>query len=698
MLSPKNLKSFKKGLIFSLFDKKRKKSLLKTNKLKNNYKSLSDNEEIPKDSTSFSFSFSNKLDKLDKNIEPYQTIIMDKNIKNNKIKEQINNNLDYSKIILQNYGDMEDEKIKLKNILNDLISWGNKNNKMKNNTKDNNSPSNINAINNRIKKIKFNKSELISFIKNNIEDNNNKDTTNIFKNETKKNLLKLKFSVFDNDFTTNKYKDQEQKIEKDIINNNRKIEEANIILEKNNYKLFQKEQKQNELKERESLMFIYKKLVMNKLKKKKYLELLDDTYRLLEKARIEYQLSVDILNKRLKSTQNYYIAFINIFKGKIIKLNERKIKRRKSNDNIENVEKENNNSEKRDFSPDINKIKNRYSIIGYEEKLKKYREYLSIIDDINNEINKYDKKFNSIQNDLNNILNKTSQKIEEINKETNQIKIIYKELNHKQTKYYLNILKKGIDTRMEGLSWVVKRLIELNVPIDSTIFPGFLDQEQIDYIIQISKYGYEITQLKIILDNLRERNTELSEKERNQNNSYLGYRNDKNISFSNISKSSKKDRDKKKENYNNESEELDNKLMIYFKKSKDLLSKYSKIINNETKNFEIENNIVNLMLKNVKNKLGLYARDDSFNMNDKRDIKSNIFKFILSNDKQKEYFHDVFILIERIKKLNNLIKESKKEELLIFGEKFKFADLKEETTKTFYWQVFNALFGNTFFK
>ena len=135
-----------------------------------------------------------------------------------------------------------------------------------------------------------------------------------------------------------------------------------------------------------------------------------------------------------------------------------------------------------------------------------------------------------------------------------------------------------------------------------------------------------------------------------------------------------------------------------YRQSKALLSNYSKIINNENIKMEIENNIINLMLKNLKNQMGLLARDNSFDIKDKKDIKNNIFKFILSNDNQKEYFHDVFILIERIRKLNNLIKDLQNEELLIFGEKFKFVDLKDETTKTFYGQVFNALFGNTVFK
>ena len=38
--------------------------------------------------------------------------------------------------------------------------------------------------------------------------------------------------------------------------------------------------------------------------------MLDQTYRLLDKARTEYSLSVDILKERIKSVQKFYNAFI----------------------------------------------------------------------------------------------------------------------------------------------------------------------------------------------------------------------------------------------------------------------------------------------------------------------------------------------------------------------------------------------------
>ena len=175
----------------------------------------------------------------------------------------------------------------------------------------------------------------------------------------KKKILNLKFSVFDKYFNSNNYKEQEKRIEEFLKIKNKNIDYSKLLKEKDdNKKLYDKDQRKNELKEIESIMYIDKKFELNKLKIKKYLELLDSIYRLLEKGRIEYQLTEDILNKRKKSVQNYYMAFINIFKGKIIKLNERQIKRRKSLNNKEIEEyKKNYNIVKRDFSPDINKLR-----------------------------------------------------------------------------------------------------------------------------------------------------------------------------------------------------------------------------------------------------------------------------------------------------------------------------------------------------
>ena len=425
-------------------------------------------------------------------------------------------------------------------------------------------------------------------------------------------------------------------------------------------------------------MNIYKKLVLIKLKKKKYQELIDETLRLLEKARIEYNLSIDLLNKRKKSVQKYYIAYIKIFQ----QIKEKKIIRRKTVTYLGNLEK--NEKHKRESSIDIFKNKN-------EEKIRNYKEYLSIMDDINDEIKNYNVKFDLIQKDLNDVLAKSREKIEKLNKDSNELKAIYKELNQKQSNYYLDILKKGTDTRMEGLSWIVKRLLELNVPLDSTIFPSFLDQEQIEYIIQLSKYGYERNQLKILLDALREKHNELSEEKKKSNKDKKF---EDNISL--YSNNSLIPNNIKNKHLFNGEKFTNKKLEMKYKLTKSLSNDYSTSLNSlksEKIKMVNEANIINIMLKNMKKKMKLNARDNNFDINDKIYYNNNIFKFTDSNDRQKDYLHDVFIIIKRIKELDYLIKESKKEEYIIFLNKFRFVDFKDETKKSLFDQVFKALFG-----
>ena len=62
-------------------------------------------------------------------------------------------------------------------------------------------------------------------------------------------------------------------------------------------------------------------------------------------------------------------------------------------------------------------------------------------------------------------------------------------------KYYFEILKKGIDVRQEGLSWVLQKLIELKAFIENSKFPKFLNSQQIDYLLTIAYKKHELSEL-----------------------------------------------------------------------------------------------------------------------------------------------------------------------------------------------------------
>lgn len=75
--------------------------------------------------------------------------------------------------------------------------------------------------------------------------------------------------------------------------------------------------------------------------------------------------------------------------------------------------------------------------------------------------------------------------IKNIERDKKNCKNLFKSFAKEQKIYYLDILKKGIDVRDEGLVWVVKRLIELNSQIDYASFPRFLDNSQMDYLLTV---------------------------------------------------------------------------------------------------------------------------------------------------------------------------------------------------------------------
>ena len=88
-----------------------------------------------------------------------------------------------------------------------------------------------------------------------------------------------------------------------------------------------------------------------------------------------------------------------------------------------------------------------------------------------------------------------------------------------QKSYFLNILQIGYDVRAFGLVWVVKRLIELNCLLEYSMFPKFLDNFQIDYIITLAYKQIELSQLKVILKVLKER--QWSQVKYNDKNDYM---------------------------------------------------------------------------------------------------------------------------------------------------------------------------------
>ena len=532
------------------------------------------------------------------------------NLKTSKINSFLFSNND-------NYDEYNEEK-KMKNMFNKLSLWDNEYEKK------------TNIQNNKILEL-YNK-------ENNILESynreNKKQTELLKKKEEVDNFIKQRISTL--------RKLPKVKSETNIFNDN-------INENKLNYNIFLKEensiskdQKRTELKYRKVLMDLYEKILLNKLKKRRYENILDDTYHLLDNARTESNLCIDILKERIKSVEKYYEAFIN-----------------------DNNKTQSNESKK--------KNRKKTSIEILEEKIKKYNEYIIIRDDILSEIKGYKNRLEEINKQLTKIIFNSKEKIKECREIGIKYKYLFVELSNEQKKYYLDILKKGSDTRNEGLSWVIKRLLELKVNLDKSMFPYFLDNEQIDYLINISKLSFERSQLKLMLNTLKHRHKK--------------NRSDSNINITNFNEKRHEDNVINYIKGNLNPNIFSNKRIEQMQK---LYVKYEESSRNIiTKKLE-ENEIKRIVLKHKK-QIHQYA----INKNICDDEKDNLLHNFMKNESQKKYFDDIIQLNNRIKELNEFIDTLIKKEINILDDKIKFSKLRkgEESIDDFREKVFNSLFG-----
>ena len=251
----------------------------------------------------------------------------------------------------------------------------------------------------------------------------------------------------------------------------------------------QREDVDQENESREKLINTYKELAIIKIKKNKYQQILNDTFSLLDMANREYNLSVDVLKERIKGVQKYYDAFIN---------------QAPKNEETKNEKEESNEPPpiKKTFE---RKLTKRHSVIPpgqtnnekdiFEERTKKYAEYLTIVEDINKEIKRYEDKYNKIKEDLTGLIKDIKEKIAKYSKEKEILTKQFDSIILDEKNYYLSLLKRGEQTRREGLSWIVKCLIQLGVKMDYSFFPTFLDNDQINYIIKVAELKNERDQL-----------------------------------------------------------------------------------------------------------------------------------------------------------------------------------------------------------
>ena len=460
-----------------------------------------------------------------------------------------------------------------------------------------------------------------------------------------------------------------------------------------------KEQIKIEASNRDKLMNVYQSIIISKLKKKKYENILDDTYHLIDAAKTEYYLCTDILKERLKSVQKYYEAFregshvdeVNkknegpyYRREKLSTTRTKKITRKQSfRDNDEDIDEDYNNIEDEETERK-KKIKKKTIAEQYEEKIKKYREYLSICEDINKEIKEYDKKFESIKKDLNVIVNTNKAMINKLNTSISNLKISFESLVKEQRDYYMDILKTGTDTRKEGLTWVIKRLLELNVVLEEKDFPSFLTQEHIDYLMLMANLGFECTQLELILNSLKSRQQNALEKKTEDLS-----KNSTSIGFFALIKDFNSNSPKQKifEQTSLSKENLD-KIKNLYKRHEELMKHLMEK--------KIEDCYIVNYVNSVKKKVNEFFIGKKYSAFD--NCSSKEIRYLLEHEKQKEYYDDIIVLKARIAEINRyMMAYMKKTANRVMEKTNYFKKQKNERINDHYDRIYSALFGTTIF-
>ena len=277
--------------------------------------------------------------------------------------------------------------------------------------------------------------------------------------------------------------------------------------------------------------------------------------------------------------------------------------------------------------------------------------------------------------------------------EQNYLKHVYFKILSEQKKYYLEILKNGYDVRYEGLTWVVKHLLEMDTNLEYHHFPKFLDHEQIDYLLNQSKLFLYENLLTITLKALKEKrqrkyedeNREkfkkikefLHNEEKNKNNS------NKNINSYNKKIDFNKFYITKKIKLNKNKIDLKSRLLNNYN---DLFSKYKEAFKSTGQTFQDEVNTKKISEEIHKSLI--------VNGNYEIKEKDTLLKFFESNSENIFEFKMLIYLREQIKQVQIEQRDNKNKMIEKFKEREKNSNRFSNAKQSMLFDLmFSALFG-----
>lgn len=447
------------------------------------------------------------------------------------------------------------------------------------------------------------------------------------------------------------------------------------IQPENDHRLMQEREKEKiENYNREELIKSYKMLSILHIKKGKYKEIIDDTYKLLNEIKKDYLAHAEALKNQKNQMFQKYSSLTKY----------------RSNSQLNYILNSDSNTDKvgieEMYLKELKKKKKNFE--ARDDKLKNYQLYYEVIKRIEEKERKCDQEYMMINNELLNIIMQNTEEIYKINNRYREYNKRYEALKKDQTLYYSNLLKQGVDTKNEGLSWILRRLLELNIDLNTLQFPRFLNKKQVDYLINVSKLSYQIHQLNIVLKELKLRQNRISNEDKKKLLETIDCYETKreNINSNNNNKDN---------NPNREMIKSSSAKLVEFKNKSffNLLEQKQTMYRNHL-NYKEEENKIKRITQSIKNSLKQYTStgDQIYSSNE----DSSQIDFIYNSNKSKEYIDNINILRKRLNEISNSMNNIVKEQQTIFKVKYSSYSNNPmlENAIAYYEQIKKALFGS----